>query len=194
MAKIVNTVITDDLDGSPAAEAVRFSFDGLAYEIDLGRLTVIGCGRCCSPLSRLAAGPEAEGRLGTHPRGARRRQYEPGQWSKGCRSRSGVASAPISSRSTKPRIRLVRDWYWCVAQCPPGHELGSKWAMRLLSVASPIARTRILYANSPRPTPSMKASHSSRVNAGRHTSGNREFRTSTWPSGYLRTSTQLPLA
>jgi hypothetical protein len=35
MAKIVNTVITDDLDGSPAAEAVRFSFDGLAYEIDL---------------------------------------------------------------------------------------------------------------------------------------------------------------
>lgn len=35
MAKIVNTVITDDLDGSPAAEAVRFSLDGLAYEIDL---------------------------------------------------------------------------------------------------------------------------------------------------------------
>jgi hypothetical protein len=36
MAKIVNAVITDDLDGSPAAEAVRFSFDGSAYEIDLG--------------------------------------------------------------------------------------------------------------------------------------------------------------
>lgn len=36
MAKIVNTVITDELDGSPAAEAVRFSFDGLAYEVDLG--------------------------------------------------------------------------------------------------------------------------------------------------------------
>lgn len=36
MAKIVNTVITDDLDGSPAAEAVRFSFDDLAYEVDLG--------------------------------------------------------------------------------------------------------------------------------------------------------------
>lgn len=36
MAKIVNTVVTDDLDGSPAAEAVSFSFDGLAYEIDLG--------------------------------------------------------------------------------------------------------------------------------------------------------------
>lgn len=36
MAKRVNTVITDDLDGSSAAEAVSFSLDGTAYEIDLG--------------------------------------------------------------------------------------------------------------------------------------------------------------
>ena len=36
MAKRMNTVVTDDLDGSSAAEAVSFSFDGLAYEIDLG--------------------------------------------------------------------------------------------------------------------------------------------------------------
>jgi len=36
MAKRVNTVITDDLDGSPEAEAVSFGFDGRAYEIDLG--------------------------------------------------------------------------------------------------------------------------------------------------------------
>lgn len=36
MAKRVDTVITDDIDGSAAAEAVRFSVDGLAYEIDLG--------------------------------------------------------------------------------------------------------------------------------------------------------------
>lgn len=36
MATRVNTVITDDLDGSAAAEAVRFSFGGSAYEIDLG--------------------------------------------------------------------------------------------------------------------------------------------------------------
>lgn len=36
MAKRVNTVITDDLDGSGAAEHVSFSFDGTAYEIDLG--------------------------------------------------------------------------------------------------------------------------------------------------------------
>jgi hypothetical protein len=36
MAKKVSTVITDDLDGSSGAEAVRFSLDGLPYEIDLG--------------------------------------------------------------------------------------------------------------------------------------------------------------
>jgi len=36
MAKTVNVVITDDLDGSPGAETVSFSVDGQNYEIDLG--------------------------------------------------------------------------------------------------------------------------------------------------------------
>jgi Lsr2 len=36
MAKTVSVVITDDLDGSPGAEAVTFSIDGHSYEIDLG--------------------------------------------------------------------------------------------------------------------------------------------------------------
>src|SRR5579859_1589279 len=35
MAKVVSTVTTDDLDGSAAAQAVSFSLDGSAYEIDL---------------------------------------------------------------------------------------------------------------------------------------------------------------
>lgn len=35
MAKRVNTVVTDDIDGSSDAEAVSFSFDGMDYEIDL---------------------------------------------------------------------------------------------------------------------------------------------------------------
>lgn len=35
MAKTVSVVITDDLDGSPGAEAVTFSFGGQGYEIDL---------------------------------------------------------------------------------------------------------------------------------------------------------------
>ena len=35
MAKSVSVVVTDDLDGSPDAETVTFSFDGQSYEIDL---------------------------------------------------------------------------------------------------------------------------------------------------------------
>lgn len=35
MARTISVVITDDLDGSPDAEAVTFSFDGQGYEIDL---------------------------------------------------------------------------------------------------------------------------------------------------------------
>jgi hypothetical protein len=37
MAKTVNVVITDDLDGSPDAETVAFGLDGNSYEIDLGK-------------------------------------------------------------------------------------------------------------------------------------------------------------
>jgi hypothetical protein len=35
MAKTVNIVVTDDLDGSPAAGTVNFIFNGQEYEIDL---------------------------------------------------------------------------------------------------------------------------------------------------------------
>src|ERR1700749_3991794 len=35
MAKTVSVVVTDDLDGSPNAETVAFSFNGQSYEIDL---------------------------------------------------------------------------------------------------------------------------------------------------------------
>jgi Lsr2 len=35
MAKTVSVIITDDLDGSSAAETTTFSFGGQSYEIDL---------------------------------------------------------------------------------------------------------------------------------------------------------------
>jgi hypothetical protein len=35
MAKTMAVVISDDLDGSPDAQTVRFSLDGTSYEIDL---------------------------------------------------------------------------------------------------------------------------------------------------------------
>lgn len=38
MAKTVNVIVTDDIDGSPGARAVSFSFRGQSYDIDLGPL------------------------------------------------------------------------------------------------------------------------------------------------------------
>lgn len=49
MAKSVNVVITDDLDGSPDAETVAFSFDGQAYEIDLGKKNLAKLGKSLQP-------------------------------------------------------------------------------------------------------------------------------------------------
>ena len=40
MAKTVSVVVTDDLDGSPHAETVAFSFDGQSYEIDLSEKNI----------------------------------------------------------------------------------------------------------------------------------------------------------
>jgi hypothetical protein len=37
MARSIAVVVTDDLDGSPGAETVAFSLDGVSYEIDLGQ-------------------------------------------------------------------------------------------------------------------------------------------------------------
>jgi|ERR1022692_1097952 hypothetical protein len=37
MAKTVNVVVTDDIDGSPDAETVTFGFGGHSYEIDLSK-------------------------------------------------------------------------------------------------------------------------------------------------------------
>ncbi|HXB47749.1 MAG TPA: Lsr2 family protein [Streptosporangiaceae bacterium] len=36
MARNVQVVVSDDLDGSDGAETVSFGFDGVSYEIDLG--------------------------------------------------------------------------------------------------------------------------------------------------------------
>jgi hypothetical protein len=37
MSKSVSVIITDDLDGSQNAETVLFGFDGVTYEVDLGK-------------------------------------------------------------------------------------------------------------------------------------------------------------
>ena len=37
MAKTVNVVVTDDIDGTREAQTIAFTFDGQGYEIDLGQ-------------------------------------------------------------------------------------------------------------------------------------------------------------
>jgi hypothetical protein len=49
MAKTVSVVVTDDLDGSPGAETVAFSFDGQSYEIDLGEKNLAKLGKSLQP-------------------------------------------------------------------------------------------------------------------------------------------------
>lgn len=49
MAKTMSIVITDDLDGSPDAETVAFSFDGQSYEIDLGKKNLAGLQKSLQP-------------------------------------------------------------------------------------------------------------------------------------------------
>lgn len=70
MAKTVAVVVTDDLDGSPDAETVTFAYEGVTYEIDLGKKNraklerdvapYIDAGRRISrPRSRTGAGRSA---------------------------------------------------------------------------------------------------------------------------------------
>jgi Lsr2 len=49
MAKTVSVVVTDDLDGSPNAETVAFSFDGQSYEIDLSEKNITKLKRSLQP-------------------------------------------------------------------------------------------------------------------------------------------------
>jgi nucleoid-associated protein Lsr2 len=54
MSKSVSVIITDDLDGSENAETVSFAFDGVTYEIDLGKKNRSRLKRHLHPSSRLA--------------------------------------------------------------------------------------------------------------------------------------------
>jgi Lsr2 len=49
MAKTVSVVITDDLDGTTAAETVAFTFDGQSYEIDLGHKNLASLQKSLQP-------------------------------------------------------------------------------------------------------------------------------------------------
>ncbi len=64
MSKSVSVIITDDLDGSESAETVSFGFDGVTYEVDLGKKNRARLEKALAPFI------EAGRRV---PRGGRRR-------------------------------------------------------------------------------------------------------------------------
>jgi hypothetical protein len=51
MAKTVSVVVTDDLDGSPDAETVAFSFNGQSYEIDLSQKSIARLQKSLQPFT-----------------------------------------------------------------------------------------------------------------------------------------------
>jgi hypothetical protein len=65
MAKTVNVVITDDLDGSPGAETVSFGIDGHSYEIDLGQQNLTKFQKSLQPF--IAAGRRTAHRTAAKP-------------------------------------------------------------------------------------------------------------------------------
>lgn len=82
MARKVQVVLEDDIDGSPAAETVSFSIDGRSYEIDLS--------------ADNAAALRAA--FGTWVANAR--------LADGGRAKKPVAKSPVAKRSS----RDVREW------------------------------------------------------------------------------------
>lgn len=55
MAKWYSTTWTDDLDGSDAATTLEFSFEGVAYAIDLSEANAVLMRRCFEPYIRAAS-------------------------------------------------------------------------------------------------------------------------------------------
>jgi hypothetical protein len=49
MAQQTRILLTDDMDGSPAATTVRFDFDGASYEIDLSEAHAVQFARAMEP-------------------------------------------------------------------------------------------------------------------------------------------------
>jgi Lsr2 len=60
MSRSVSVIITDDLDGSEAAETVSFGFNGVTYEVDLGKKNQAKLEKALAPF--IEAGRRAPGR------------------------------------------------------------------------------------------------------------------------------------
>ncbi|HUZ37993.1 MAG TPA: Lsr2 family protein [Streptosporangiaceae bacterium] len=64
MSKSVSVIVTDDLDGSAAAETVVFGLDGVTYEVDLGAANRAELERALAPVIAAARRLPRGGRRG----------------------------------------------------------------------------------------------------------------------------------
>lgn len=87
MAKTV--IVVDDIDGSPNAQTVQFSFDGTSYAIDLSKKNRAAFEKALKPW--IAASTEVSG-------GSRARRRKPG------------GSSSRSSQRAGPDLAAVRAW------------------------------------------------------------------------------------
>jgi hypothetical protein len=81
MAQKTTVELEDDLDGGPADETVRFAFDGVSYEIDLGKRNARAFRKQIAPFVEHA---RKAGRGQRRPRtqSARRRSGDIRAWAK----------------------------------------------------------------------------------------------------------------
>lgn len=71
MAKTTVVTVTDDIDGSPNAATVAFSYGGVSYEIDLSKKNAAAMERALKPY--ITAGRRVRGNAGRRGRGGQSR-------------------------------------------------------------------------------------------------------------------------
>jgi len=91
MAQKMTVALVDDLDGSPAAETVRFGFEGADYEIDLNAKHALALRRQLAPFT------------------AHARRAGQGLARRAARTASRSASADGSRRASWSSTPLPRD-------------------------------------------------------------------------------------
>ena len=114
MARTTTVQLIDDIDGSQAAETVRFAVDGRTYEIDLSTEHAEGLRHSLEPFVAVArrAGPvDASPR-----RGQGRHGRPPGGDSSGVRAWAKENGVPVSPRGRVPQD--VVDQYTSAQQAP----------------------------------------------------------------------------
>ena len=114
MVRTTTVQLTDDIDGSQAAESVSFAIDGRSYEIDL---STEHADRLRHSLARFVAAARRAGRVDASSRRGQRRHRRPqGGDSRAVRAWASENGMPVSRRGRVPQA--VVDQYTSAQQSP----------------------------------------------------------------------------